>query len=418
MKHRLGNRRMLSALSLAVTATLALGACGSGFEGDDDASEPSGELSILIGSSGDAETQAVQDAVAAWSEESGVKAEVTVASDLAQQLSQGFASNNPPDVFYVSTDQLAGYVSNGSLYAYGDDLSNAGDFLPTLVDAFTVDDEFVCAPKDFSTLGLVINTKLWKDAGLTDADIPTTWEELATVSKQLTQGKQVGLALSPEYARVGAFFPQAGGAMTNEDGTEATVDSPENLEALDYVQGLMKDGVAAYSSDLGAGWGGEAFGKQLSAMTIEGSWIGGAMSADFPDVDYTVAELPQGPAGPGTLAFTNCWGIAEASGNQEDAVDLVEHLTSEEQQLAFADAFGVIPSLESAAEQYQQDHPDYAPFVAGADYAQNPPSQQGAVDVITDFNAQLDGLKDGDPAAILASVQESMQAVIEEDQAQ
>ncbi len=79
-------------------------------------------------------------------------------------------------------------------------------------------------------------------------------------------------------------------------------------------------------------------------MTIEGSWIGGAMSADFPDVDYTVAELPQGPAGPGTLAFTNCWGIAEASGDKDDAVDLVEYLTSEDQQLAFADAFGVIPS--------------------------------------------------------------------------
>ena len=112
--------------------------------------------------------------------------------------------------------------------------------------------------------------------------------------------------------------------MTNEDGTEATVDSPENTEALSYVKALMDDGVAAYSSDLGAGWGGEAFGKQLSAMTIEGSWIGGAMTADFPDVDCTVAELPQGPAGPGTLAFTNCWGIAEASGNKEDAVDLVE----------------------------------------------------------------------------------------------
>ena len=107
-----------------------------------------------------------------------MKAEVVVASDLAQQLSQGFASNNPPDVFYVSTDQLAGYVGNGSLYAYGDDLSNADDFYPTLVDAFTVDDKFYCAPKDFSTLGLVINQKLWKDAGLTDADVPTTWDDL------------------------------------------------------------------------------------------------------------------------------------------------------------------------------------------------------------------------------------------------
>jgi len=418
MKNRLGNHRILPALCLVAAAALALTACGDGFDGGDDSSESSGssgELSILIGSSGDAETKAVQDAVAAWSKDSGVKAEVTVASDLAQQLSQGFASNNPPDVFYVSTDQLAGYVSNGSLYAYGDDLSNADDFLPTLVDAFTVDDEFYCAPKDFSTLGLVINQKLWKDAGLTDADVPTTWDELTDVATQLTKGDVVGLGFSPEYARVGAFFPQAGGAMTNDDGTEATVDSPENEEALGYVKGLIDDGVAAYSSDLGAGWGGEAFGKQLSAMTIEGSWIGGAMTADFPDVDYTVAELPQGPAGPGTLAFTNCWGIAEESGNKEDAVALVESLTSEDQQLAFADAFGVIPSVESAAEQYQQDHPNYAAFVAGADYAQNPPSEQGAADVIADFNAQLEGLKTTDPADILSSVQDELQAALDAD---
>ena len=206
--------------------------------------------------------------------------------------------------------------------------------------------------------------------------------------------------------------------MTNEDGTEATVDSPENLEALDYVKGLMDDGVAAYSSDLGAGWGGEAFGKQLSAMTIEGNWIGGAMTPTSRTSTTPWPSCRRARPGPGTLAFTNCWGIAEASGDKEAAVDLVEHLTSEEQQLAFADAFGVIPSLESAAEQYQQDHPDYAPFVAGADYAQNPPPQQGAADVIADFNAQLEGLKNGDPAAILASVQESMQAVVEEDQAQ
>ena len=38
---------------------------------------------------------------------------------------------------------------------------------PKLVEAFTIDGRFYCAPKDFSTLALVINNKLWKDAGLT-----------------------------------------------------------------------------------------------------------------------------------------------------------------------------------------------------------------------------------------------------------
>lgn len=406
-------RRTMPTLCLAATTALALTACGgSGFEEGGESSQGSGEISVLIGSSGDAETEAVEEAVAAWSEESGVAASVKVAADLPQELSQGFAANNPPDVFYVSTDTLAGYAASGSLYAYGDDLSNAGDFYPNLVDAFTVDDEFYCAPKDFSTLGLVINQKLWDEAGLTEDDVPTTWEELEQVAGELTEGDRVGLAFGPEYQRVGAFFPQAGGAMVSDDGSEATVDSPENLAALEFVQGMMQDGVAAYSSDLGAGWGGEAFGKELAAMTIEGNWIAGAMTNDFPEVDYTVAELPQGPAGPGTLAFTNCWGIAEASGDQESAVDLVEFLTSEDQQLAFADAFGVIPSVQTAAEQYAEGKPEFAPFVAGAEYAQNPPAQEGAADVIGDFNAQLEGLKNGDPAAILESVQQSMQAVV------
>lgn len=414
MKHRFGNRRVLLPLSLLATGALTLSACGgSGFDGGGE--ESSGEITVLIGSSGEAETAAVEEAVAAWADESGVEATVSVASDLPQQLSQGFASNNPPDVFYVSTDQLAGYVSNGALFAYGDQLSDPNAFYPTLTEAFTVDDALQCAPKDFSTLQLIINQGLWEEAGLTEADVPTTWAELETVAGQLTQGDRVGLAFSPEYARVGAFFPQAGGAMVDETGSEATVDTGANREALAYVQGLLDSGVAAYSSDLGAGWGGEAFGTARAAMTIEGSWIGGAMSNDYPDVDWTVAALPEGPAGPGTLAFTNCWGIAEASPDQEQSVDLVEYLTSSEQQLAFAEAFGVIPSNEEAAATYREQQPTYAPFVDGADYAQNPPSQQGAADVIADFNAQLETLRGGDPAGILSSVQAELQAVLETD---
>ncbi|GAA4675756.1 extracellular solute-binding protein [Nocardioides nanhaiensis] len=412
--------RSLAVLAVTTSASLLLTACGgSGFDdaGGGGGGEGSSEgLTVLIGSSGEAETAAVEEAVAQWSQESGVDAEVSVASDLPQQLSQGFASGNPPDVFYVSTDTLAGYAANGSLLPYGDQLENAGEFYPALTEAFTVDDELYCAPKDFSTLALVINQRLWQEAGLTEADVPTTWEELAQVAEQLTEGDRVGLAFSPEYQRVGVFMAQAGGGMVSEDGTEAIVDTPENLEALDYVQQLFDDGVASFSSDLGAGWGGEAFGRQLAAMTIEGNWIEGALSSDYPDVEYTVAPLPEGPGGAGTLAFTNCWGVAQASQSQDDAVALVEHLTSAEQQLAFADAFGVIPSLESAAEQYASQDPTQAPFVEGADVAQNPPAQEGAADVVADFNAQLESLAGGDPESILTSVQGSLQAVLDAQQ--
>jgi multiple sugar transport system substrate-binding protein len=205
--------------------------------------------------------------VAKWSESSGTEAEVSVASDLNQQLAQGFAAQKPADVFYLSTDALAGYASNGSLLAYGDDLANKDNFYPSLVSSFTYDGKFYCAPKDFSTLQLIINTDLWAQAGLTDADIPTTWDELESVSKTLTTPDHVGLAIGGEYARIGAFMAQAGGSLMNEDSSEATANTPEAVAGLEYAKKLLDDGVMKYAKDVGAGWGGEAFGKQLAAMT-------------------------------------------------------------------------------------------------------------------------------------------------------
>ena len=410
-------RAMAGAGALAVAGALVLSGCG-GSSFDEPADGGGGEggltssdeaLTLLIGSSGEAETAAVEEAVAAWSEESGVEATVQVANDLSQQLSQGFAGGSPADLFYLAPELLAGFAGNGSLVAYGSELENADDFYPSLVENFTLDGEFYCAPKDFSTLALIINTDLWAAAGLTEGDVPTTWEELAAVSQTLTTDGRVGLAFGPEYQRVGTFMAQAGGGMV-VDG-EAVANSPENVEALEYVKSHLVDGTFAYSSDIGAGWGGEAFGKQLAAMVIEGNWIGGALSADFPDVPYLVAELPAGPAGQGTLQFTNCWGMAADSPNQQAALDLVEYLTSTEQQLAFSEAFGPMPSIQSAADAWTEANPDLSAFLSGADYAQFPPNQDGAADVIGDFNAQLEGLKDGDPQQILDSVQANLEAV-------
>ncbi|WP_420176403.1 sugar ABC transporter substrate-binding protein [Luteococcus sp. OSA5] len=412
------NRRK-AFLAAVLTLPLALSACGGG-SGFDSGSKPSegsaalptptkNEVSVLIGSSGDAETKAVTDAVKAWSAKSGIPAKVQVAADLPQQAAQGFASGKPADVVYTATDVFASWVKAGNLEPYGDQLENKDDYYPGLQEAFTKDDKLYCAPKDFSTLQLVINDELWKEAGLTDADHPKTWEELETVAKKLTKGKVKGLALGPEVQRLGVFLAQAGGGL-EKDG-EATANSAENVEALTFVKKAMTDGWMAYSSDLGSGWGGEAFGKQQAAMVIEGNWITGAMQNDFKDVKYTVVELPQGKE-KGTLQYTNCWGVTAKGDNIGGAVDLVEYLTTTEQQLAFAKAFGVMPSLQSAKEQWSKDNPTMVPFINGADYAQNLPAEVGAADVIKDMNAQLSQLKSKDPKVLLDGVQANLEPVV------
>jgi multiple sugar transport system substrate-binding protein len=77
---------------------------------------PAAQLSVLIASSGQAETDSVNAAAAAWSKSSGSTATVTLAQDLTQQLAQGFSSGKAPDVFYLGADQVANYAKAGTCW--------------------------------------------------------------------------------------------------------------------------------------------------------------------------------------------------------------------------------------------------------------------------------------------------------------
>ena len=411
-------RHATVALTLGSVGALVLSACGGGGSsfGGATKSQAAGpaKLTIMIGSSGDAETNAVKAAADAWAKKSGNTAEVIVASDLGQQLGQGFAGGTPPDLFYADASRIGDFAKAGNLFAYGDQVKGE-NFLPTLVKTFTYDGKLQCAPKDYSTLALVINTAMWTAAGLTDADIPKDWAGLESAAKKLTKGKVTGLVIGNDINRGGAFMKQAGGWVVSDDGKTMTADSPENLAGLQEIQKMMKAGSLKFNTDTSpaAGWGGEAFGKGIGAMTIEGNWIKGALTKDYPNIKAKIVELPAGPAGKGTLMFSNCWGIAAKSAHQAQAVDLVKFLTSVDQQLAFTKAFGPMPSTEAGIAKFKTDYPDDAAFAAGGDYGQGPVNLPGFDPVMAAFNSKLATLgKGGDPKAMLAELQKNGTAAI------
>ena len=281
---------------------------------------------MLIASSGDAETAFVQEAVDAWAEESGNTVEVVVAQDMAQQLAQGFAGGEPPDVFYLDAGVFADYASNGSLEPYAEQITDVEDFYEPLRQTFTYDGTEYCVPKDFSTLALEIRTDAWEAAGLTDDDIPTTWDELADGRPDVDdwQTRSGSRSATPATASVRSWCrPAVGSPVRTARRSPPT--RRRTSRRSNYVKGLLDAGTVKYPPALDAGWGGEAFGTGKAAMTIEGNWIKGAMTNDYPDVDYTVVELPEGPAGKGTLQFTQCWGIAAQSDAKAAAIDLVDY---------------------------------------------------------------------------------------------
>lgn len=416
---RLGAGR--AARAVTVTAVLVTAAaCGSsGGSNVGAGGKTTGvTLQLMFGSSGDAETNAVRAAASAWAAKSGNKVTVIPAQNFSQQLTQALAGGSPPDVFYVGSQQLSTLVDNNNLAETGNKVDNPSDFYPSLVKSFTYKNKFWCAPKDFSTLALEINTDMWKAAGLTNADIPTTWDQLETVAKKLTTGGVTGLVFNDTLDRVDAFMRQAGGTMMNADGTKFTIDSPQNLQGLESVQKLAKEGVLKFPKQVGTGWGGEAMGKGKAAMAIEGNWFVGGVQSSWPNLHYMVVPLPAGPTGTkATLSFTNCWGVAAASKHQTAAIDFINFLTTDAQQMTFAKAFGVMPSRKSDQTAFTKAFPDQAAFVQGADYAYGPVDVTGFAAAQAAFDAQVIGLSNGssDPKAMLAALQKNATAALKGD---
>ena len=154
----------------ATPASLALAACcgGGGFDNSSGsgATQPpaSGPVTItfMITSNGPADVKLQQDTVKAWETKTGNKVEVVAASDINQQLSQGFAAGSPPDVFFTDANVFPTYAKAGNMLRLRRPARHEGRLLPDgLVKTFTYDNKFYCAPKDFSTLALVVNTDLW-----------------------------------------------------------------------------------------------------------------------------------------------------------------------------------------------------------------------------------------------------------------
>ncbi|MDT4909278.1 MAG: multiple sugar transport system substrate-binding protein, partial [Pseudonocardiales bacterium] len=159
-------QRRTVVLASAAVALVALTACGSGNSSGGGGKKSGVTLKVLIGSSGDAETNALNAAGKAWGAKTGNKVVVTPAKDLTQELTQALAGGTPPDIFYVDASRFQTLTKANALADVGAKVKDSADIYPSLQKAFTEDGQYYCVPKDFSNLALEINTTLWAKAGL------------------------------------------------------------------------------------------------------------------------------------------------------------------------------------------------------------------------------------------------------------
>jgi multiple sugar transport system substrate-binding protein len=229
-----------------------------------------------------------------------------------------FAAHKPPDVLYVDAADFADWARQGVLqnldsYVKASHFSTK-PFYKNLLNTFRYKGHYYGFPKDWSSLGMEVNTKL-----LAGNPIPKTWTQLKTVASKITVPGGKPICLSADWARLMAFVYQAGG-----NGQWGSATSAAFKTAVNYYVGLIKSGLAATPDQTGSSWCGEAFGKERAAFAFEGNWMFPTM-ATFPDVQFTTAPLPEGKTR-GNLAFTVSYSMAKDSKNKPAAWELLKYL--------------------------------------------------------------------------------------------
>ncbi len=233
-----------------------------------------------------------------------------------------FAAHKPPDVLYVDAADFADWVRQGVLqnldsYVKSTHFSTK-PFIKNLLNTFKYKGHYYGFPKDWSSLGMEVNTKL-----LGNNPVPTTWAQLQSVASKITVPGGAPICLSADWARLMAFVYQAGG-----NGQFASANSAPFRTAVNYYVGLLKSGLAATPDKTGSSWCGEAFGKERAAFAFEGNWMFPTM-ATFPDVKFTTAPLPMGKTR-GNLAFTVSYSMAKDSKNKPAAWELLKYLVGKQ----------------------------------------------------------------------------------------
>ena len=260
-----------------------------------------------------------------------------IPADFQTKLKASMAGGTAADVFYVDDQLMTAFGPTGQILPLDDFMAEAGtgrdDFLPALLSIFTLDGDTYALPKDWGTLGLVYLPAAFESAGIDEPTADWGWDDLKAAAEAITAtGEYAGFCQNADWARFAPWAFGNGGAYASEDFTTALADSAAVLEAAEYVAAMYADGSLVSAADVGAGWCGEAIGKELAGMTYEGGWMVNYMRNDFPDVNWVAQELPTGPEGKADVIFTNGIGVNAATKYPRAAAAFAIYVTGADNQ--------------------------------------------------------------------------------------
>lgn len=309
------------------------------------------------------EAAAFENAIAAYNEsQSKYKVEGLSVTD-QQKLIVALSSNEGPDAFSLSNQDVISYQNNGLLediQTYVDNEGyDLGIYSEKSVEANSVDGRIYALPLSGYTIQMFYNKDLLAEIGYTEP--PETWEELYEMAVKATvlddQGniEVLGYPLFPLASARQELIYGFGGRWWDED-SNLTPEDPNTLASLKMnmqyreLYGVEKVQSFIATANTNRYTEQDMFfaGKQL--FRLDGSWLPTMMENFGSTVNYGIALIPGTEANPdarGTSRYeTSSVAIPVNSKNKEGAWDFIKWLSNAEGNKILLNGIGNLPALK------------------------------------------------------------------------
>jgi multiple sugar transport system substrate-binding protein len=322
------NSKILAGIGLAGSSLLILSGCSvAGTPAGDGKQDVTITYSNFISNDGNEEN--LEKIVKAFEKENpGVTVDVTTLpyGDYGTALQTDLAAGTVADVFDMEYSNFASYLANGVLAEMP--VGNPDAYDPSLIESYQSEGTQYALPSSFSTVVTFYNADLFDAAGVEYPTADWTWADERAAAEKLTDaGAGVWGSHQPvsfyEYYKV---LAQNGRSFLNEDGTAVAFNTPEGIEAAEWLVG--KSGTVMPTIEEGQGtadFDTNLFKDGKLAMLHTGIWMFGAF-ADAPFA-WDIAVEP-GNKEQASAVFSNAVGVSAESENVEAAAKWAEFLTS------------------------------------------------------------------------------------------
>ncbi len=360
------NRILRKGIVAVLTGTMVLGLAACGSKGNGGSGD--GHLVFQIWDQGQkAGMEAMAKAYTEKNPDVTVEVQAVGWDEYWTKLEASASSNSMPDIFWMHSNQIYKYADNGIL-ADCSEIVNEADFSEiSVANAKGSDGKLYGVPKDKDIIGLLYNKELFDQAEVTYPDENWTWDDLEKASAQIFEktGKYGYMAYAHDQVGYWNFVYQNGGQILNDDGTEAEYTEKATADAIKYYVGLQKNDWCPTQDQFANTGAAEMFFSGEGAMYYAGNWDLVNLCTTYPDMNgkWDVAPLPKCPApaaGEGRASISNSVSYAtSAKGkNNEQAMDFLKFLASEEAQKIQGQSGAAIPAYNGLEETWKQSFAD------------------------------------------------------------